>query len=231
MSDKSHSGAGGKAGHPAVSGQPEIQPDNTLGSETWWKRALVVAGVIYINGYLASRAFYQSLGLSPSDFVMSEYDYLIQGLLYLTPDYYSIVHWQLGFFWYYVCIMMTWPLLWVSARLAFRKGGGRKAWLQLVKLIFLAVVTSLLATFHGQQRAKVLKSLTEKLPNVIIFYLPEEKSPGIISGRLVSRNDRIVCLTSIDAWEVAGTNRFIHADVDRRFFIIPMEKVQTIIIK
>lgn len=228
MAGKSNLSADGNSGHSPSSGHAVASADNIFGSKTWWKRALVVVGVIYINGYLASRAFYASLGLSPSDFLLGEYDYLIQGLLYLTPDYYSIVHWQHNFIWYYLCIVLTWLLLWISAWLAFWKGARSNAWLYPIMLISLAVLISTAATLHGQQRAKVLKSLTEKLPNAIIYYLPDDKSQGIISGRLVSRNDKIVCLTSIDGWELAGTNIF---NQQEGFFIIPMEKIQTIVIQ
>jgi len=214
-----------------VDARKDESPSDGLGGETWWKRALIVVGFIYINGYMASRAFYGSLGLSPSDFVMGDYDYLIQGLWYLTPEYQSVLHWQLGFAGYYFCIILTWLLVWLSSKVAFKERLFRQAWLPSLLVVLLAVAISVLAAFHGQKRANVLKALTEKLPMVIIYYSPEEKESAAIAGRLVSRNDKIVCLTSINSWVVTNEERIATDETDPRFFVIPFEKVKTIIIR
>ena len=211
---------------------PPQKPEGGL-NEGWWKKALVIVGFMYINGYLASRAFYASLGLASSDFTMAEYDYLVQGLLYLLLDYQSIVHPHWAFFGYYLWWLCTWPLLWFSLRLAFWKGSKRKVWLQPALLVVLAVAITAVATFHGRERANVLKALTEKLPNALVYYAAKEKAEGVISGRLVSRTEKCICLTSIDGWEIQGTNQLERAanEPDERFFVIPFEKIQTIIFK
>ncbi|MBL9138383.1 MAG: hypothetical protein JNK85_21120 [Verrucomicrobiales bacterium] len=199
------------------------------GGEDWWKRLLVVAGFTFVNGFVALRAFTTCLGLTPQDFVFGDYDYFIQGLLYLLGDYQVFTVWSADDLPYGLILLATWVLLWLTLQFSFVWRFRRPMVLPLA-LALLAVIVTIVGTHHGRLRAKNFKRLSQFLPPVIVRYHPlgDETATAIAAGRLVARNDKVVCLTRIHGWKVGPEDWVDPGDLDVRFVILPMERVESL---
>ena len=208
----------------------EQQP--AFGSEAWLKLAAVFLALLYIAGHGVITGFTSRLGLAPADFGMTEKDYVAHGLMSLLPDfrYYEkeplayvaaipIVSWAL--------FILVIPLLFYRKKMLGKR--RRPDWVGTMTrsalLIPAGLLVSLLSVRHGGERAGRVLEQAPRLPLAILAYTSPDpdKKPSYLYGRLLFRNEKIVCMAEVDAHILSDVPQ--NEGLENRLFLVPSERV------
>lgn len=214
----------------AVPAPPAASPaQDKAGIEEWLKRASICLALLYVNGYVAFRAYAITLGLTPADFSMEEKDFLIQGVRYLILDSEVILHPRMDHWPYYTFVLVTLLMMFLGIYVAFIKLAVARPWKMLSYVLFLLALfigLSIVAANHGVYRARLLAQSFDQLPQVYVAYeSPESKdSLNYVAAQLLTRTDKVICLVNVTEQDI-GTNAPYLTQNDRHLLVIKSDKI------